>query len=84
MTNRFNRSRLGVSIVSIVLEIHKREDNRIPSHFILDIKKKRYDVIEVSVFPSNSDFLPKKGSFGPYYTTTPQKISNLQEKNNNK
>ena len=27
MTNRFNRSRLGETIVSIVLEIHKREDN---------------------------------------------------------
>ena len=51
MTNRFNRSRLGETIVAIVLEIHKREDNKIPSHFIHEIKKKTYDVIDVKVFP---------------------------------
>ena len=45
MTNRFNRSRLGETIVPIVLEIHKREDNEIPLHFIHDIKTKSYDVI---------------------------------------
>ena len=51
MTNMFKRSRLGETIVSIVLEIHKREDNEIPPHFIHDIKTKSYDVIGVKVFP---------------------------------
>ena len=51
MTNRFNRSRLGETIVSIVLEIHKREDNKIPPHFIREVKTKNYDVIDVKVFP---------------------------------
>ena len=32
MTNRFNQSRLGETIVSIVSEITKREDNEIPPH----------------------------------------------------
>ena len=32
MTNRFNRSRLGETIESIVLEIHKREENEIQPH----------------------------------------------------
>ena len=32
MTNRFNQSRLGEIIVSIVSEITKREDNEIPPH----------------------------------------------------
>ena len=51
MTNRFNRSRLGETIVSIVLEIHKSEDNEIPPHFIHEIKTKSYNVIDVKVFP---------------------------------
>ena len=51
MTNRFKPSRLGETIVSIVVEIHKREDNEIPPHFIHEIKTKRYDVIDVKVFP---------------------------------
>ena len=51
MTNRFNRSRLGETIVSIVLEINKREDNEIPPHFIHEIKTKSYYVIDVKVFP---------------------------------
>ena len=50
MTNRFKPSRLGETIVSIVVEIHKREDNEIPPHFIHEIKTKRYDVIDVKVF----------------------------------
>ena len=58
MTNMFNRSRLGETIVSIVLEIHKREDNEISPHFIHDIKTKSYDVIDVKVNPSNKDFGP--------------------------
>ena len=33
MTKRFNRSRLGETIVSIVIEIHKREGNEIPPTF---------------------------------------------------
>ena len=51
MTNRFNRSRLGETIVSIVLEIHKREHNEIPPHFIHEIKTKSYYVIDAKVFP---------------------------------
>ena len=51
MTNRFNRSRLGETIVSIVLEIDKREHNKIPPHFIHEIKTKSYDVIDVKAFP---------------------------------
>ena len=51
MTNRFNRSRLGETIVSIVLEIHKREHNEIPPHFIREVQTKSYDVIDVKVFP---------------------------------
>ena len=51
MTNRFNRSSLGEAIVSIALEIHKREDNKIPPHFIREVKTKSYDVIDVMVFP---------------------------------
>ena len=52
MTKRFNRSRLGETIVSVVLEIHKREDNEIPAHhFIHAIKTKSYYVIEAKVFP---------------------------------
>ena len=46
MTNRFNRSRLGENIVSIVLEINKREDNEIPPHFNHEIKTKSYNVID--------------------------------------
>ena len=33
-----------MSIVSIVLEMQKREDNEIATHFIHDIKAKGYDV----------------------------------------
>ena len=51
LTNRFNRSRLGETIVSIVLEIHKREDNKIPPHFIREVKTKSYDAIDVKAFP---------------------------------
>ena len=51
MTNRFNGSRLGEAIASIVLEIHKREHNEIPPHFIHEIKTKSYYVIDVKVFP---------------------------------
>ena len=51
MTNRFNRSRLGETIVSIVLEIHKREHNKIPPHFIHEVKTKSYYVIDAKVFP---------------------------------
>ena len=36
MTNKLNRS-----IVSIVLEIQKREDNEIPPHFIHEVKTKK-------------------------------------------
>ena len=64
MTNRFNRSRLGETIVSIVLEIHKKEDNDIPPHFIHDIKTKSYDVIDVKIFPQIK-IPPLKGQFGP-------------------
>jgi len=39
----------GGSIISIVLERQKREDNEIPAHFIHDIKTKGYDVIGVNV-----------------------------------
>ena len=51
MTNRFNRSRLGETIVSIVLERNKREDSEIPLHFIREVKTKSYNVIDVKVFP---------------------------------
>ena len=51
MTNMFKRSRLGETIVSIVLEIHKREDNEIPPHFIHDVKTKSYDVIDLRYSP---------------------------------
>ena len=51
MTNRFNRLRLGETIVSIVLEIHKREHNKIPPHFIHEVKTKSYYVIDATVFP---------------------------------
>ena len=51
MTNRFSRSRFGATIVSIVLEINKREDNKIPPHFIHEIKTKSYNVIDVKLFP---------------------------------
>ena len=44
MTNRFNRSSLGEAIVSIALEIHKREDNKIPPYFIREVKTKSYDM----------------------------------------
>ena len=50
MTNRFNRSRLGETIVSIVLETHKREEIEIPPHFIHEIKTKSYYVIDAKVF----------------------------------
>ena len=41
----------GGSIVSIVLEIHKREDNEVPVHFIIhEIKTNGYDVISINVF----------------------------------
>ena len=51
MTNRFNRSRLGETIVSVLLEMNKREDNEIPPHFIHEIKTKSYNVIDAKVFP---------------------------------
>ena len=51
MTNRFNRSRLGETIASIVLEMPKREDNEIPPHFIHEIKTKSSYVIDAKVFP---------------------------------
>ena len=51
MTNKFNWSRLGETIVSIVLEINKGEDNKIPPHFIHEINTKSYYVIDVKVFP---------------------------------
>ena len=51
MTNRFNRSRLGETIVSIELEINKREGNEIPPHFIHEVMTKSYNVIDVKVFP---------------------------------
>ena len=38
-----------MSIVSIVLEMQKREDNEIATHFIHDIKAKGYDVNGVNV-----------------------------------
>ena len=50
MTNRFNRSRLGETIVSIVLETHKREEIEIPPHFIHEIKTKSHYVIDAKVF----------------------------------
>ena len=50
-TKRFNRSRLGATVVSIVLEINKREDNEIPPHFIRKKKTKSYNVIDLKVFP---------------------------------
>ena len=37
-------------IVSIVLEIHKRDDNENPTHFIHEIKTKGYDVIDINMF----------------------------------
>ena len=51
MTNRFNRSRLGETFVSIVLEINKREDNEIPPHFIHEMKRKSYDLNVIDVIP---------------------------------
>ena len=51
MTKRFNRSRLGATVVSIVLEINKTEDNEIPPHFIHEKKTKSYNVIDLKVFP---------------------------------
>lgn len=54
MTNRFKRLKLGESIVSIVLEIHKRQDNEIPQHFIHEIKKKKLSHHQrLMYFPSN-------------------------------
>ena len=84
MTNRFSRSRLGETIVSIVLKVHKREDNEIPPHFFHEIKTKRYDVIDVKIFPLNKDsslkrlirsllyYLPRKY---PIYTKKIQQIN---------
>ena len=60
MTNRFNRSRIGDTIVSIVLEIHKTEDDEIPPHFVHEIKTKSYYVIDAKVFASNKDSTLKR------------------------
>ena len=60
MTNMFNRSRSGESIVSIVLETHKRKDNEIPHHFIHEIKTQSYHVIDVNVFPLKLRLFPQK------------------------
>ena len=49
MTNKLKPVKDGGSIVSIVLEMQKREDDKIPAHFILDIKRKGYDVNGVNV-----------------------------------
>ena len=76
----FNRSRSGETIVSIVLETHKRKDNEIPHHFINEIKTQCYHVIDVNVFPLKLRFLPKK--VNSVLTIPPnQKISHLQQKN---
>ena len=60
MTNRFNRSRLGESIVAIELEMHKREDIEVAQHFIHEIKTKSCHVIDVNVFLLKLRFLPPK------------------------
>lgn len=83
MTNRFSRSRLGESIVAIELETHKKKDNEIPHHFIHEIKTQSYHVIDVNVFPLKLRLFPKKVDSVPTILLT-QKISNLQEKINNK
>ena len=43
MTNKLKPVKDGGSIVSIVLEIQRREVNEISSHFIHKIKTKGYD-----------------------------------------
>ena len=77
MINRFNRSRLGETIESIVLEIYKIEENEIPPH---ELKTKSYDVIDGKVFPLNKRFLPKKVN-SVHTILLNQKISHLQLKN---
>ena len=53
MTNKLKPVKAGGSIVSIVLEIQRREDNEISLHFIHEIKTKGYDVNSVNIFPLN-------------------------------
>ena len=61
----------GGSIVSIVLERQKREDNEIPAHFIHDIKTKGYEAIGVNAFLRKlMRFLRKKGVKHLYYFAT--------------
>ena len=43
MTNKLKPVKDGGSIVSIVLEIQRREENEISLHFIHKIKTKGYD-----------------------------------------
>ena len=62
MTNRFNWSRLGESIVAIELEMHKREYIEIALHLIHEIKTKSCHVIDVNVFLLKLRFLPQKGA----------------------
>ena len=85
MTKRFNRSRLGESIVAIELEMHKREDIEVAQHFIHEVKTKSCHVIDVNVCipPQIKIPPPKKGNPVPTILLT-QKISNIQEKINNK
>ena len=52
---RANPSR---SFVPIVLEIHKREDNETPPHFIFELKTKGYDIIGIDVFFQQHNEIP--------------------------
>ena len=49
MTNKLKPVKDGGSIVSIVLEIQRREENEISLHFIHKIKTKGYDLIVFAV-----------------------------------
>ena len=60
MTNKLKPVKDGGSIVSIVLEIQKREDNEIPVHSIHEIKAKDYDVNGINVCHSKLNQIHKK------------------------
>ena len=59
MTNKLKPVKDGGSIVSVLLEMQKRKRNKIPAHFIHEIKG--YDVNGVNVCHSKINYIHQKG-----------------------
>ena len=49
LNRRLNRASVDNPTVSIVWEMHKRENNEIPPHFIHEIKTKGNDIIHTKI-----------------------------------